>query len=261
MTKTFSILTLALALPLLAPTAAQACWSADCPTHEEMAAMVAPQSNRVIDIAAAPPVIARVPMILAVLPETGSCFVEPLAPPAPCPRVQLPDGSMQDALIFGFHRAGPLSIEVDQLTFDWSRGNLLRPFTPTFEYTGEAEHEVWSREEWGPCDMDACTPRRSSPTHPAFAIPRPEEIARDFIVVEVVSDEGLCASFAMPEGQVYPCHEVRLPDGEVIPLDLGAHARFPVAPVLYFQRIIHAAAHPLFDYDRYTFIAYEWPEE
>ncbi|MBY4892613.1 hypothetical protein KUL25_07525 [Rhodobacteraceae bacterium N5(2021)] len=33
MTKTFSILTLALALPLLAPTAAQACFAADCPGY------------------------------------------------------------------------------------------------------------------------------------------------------------------------------------------------------------------------------------
>ncbi|OAN71936.1 hypothetical protein A8B78_19635 [Jannaschia sp. EhC01] len=75
----------------------------------------------------------------------------------------------------------------------------------------------------------------------------------------MISDQGVCASFAMPEGQVFPCHEVRLPGGEVIALDIGPHERFPIGSMLYFQRVTHAAPHPLFDHDRYDFYAHRRP--
>ncbi|OAN71937.1 hypothetical protein A8B78_19640 [Jannaschia sp. EhC01] len=122
----------------------------------------------------APPVIAREAMILQVLPETGACMIHPLSPSAPCPRVRLPDGSVRDVQIDGFHRAGPLSIEVDRLTYDWSQQTASHPYTPAFEYTGEVAYEIWIREEWGPCDNDACAIPEPAPLHPAYAIPVPK---------------------------------------------------------------------------------------
>ncbi|MEJ6389096.1 hypothetical protein [Gymnodinialimonas ulvae] len=208
-----------------------------------------------------PPVIGRERLIVEVLPQTGVCMHLLVNFGDPCPIIRLPDGTERAAMIVGFHRAGPLTIEVDRLTYDYEGWTYRDYAPPAFEYVGSTEYRQWSREEWGPCPQDLCTLPPARPVHPVYTIPYPEQVQREFIDVELVSDQGVCIAHSLPENEEFDCHEVRLPEGEVIALDIGPHRRFPIGSMLYMERITYAAPHPLFDHDRFEFLPYARPGE
>ena len=205
-----------------------------------------------------PQITGRERLVVEVLPGTGVCHGGGLDFIGfPCPILRLPDGTERSARVINFSRPGPLTIEVDRLSYDhWGGGDAIPIF---FEYVGETEYRIWSPEEWADCPDGRCTPPPPRPVHPAYSIPYPEVVSRDFIDVELVSDQGVCVYLTLPEDVEFDCHEVRLPNGEIIALDIGPHERFGIGSRLYMGRITYASAHPLFDYDRFEFIAYARP--
>ncbi len=103
-----------------------------------------------------PPVIGRERMVIEVLPQTGVCLHIVPNSGDPCPFIRLPDGTEQSARIAGFHRAGPLTIEVDRLTYDYDGWTYQDHIPPGFQYVGRTLYRHWAREEWGPCPRNLC---------------------------------------------------------------------------------------------------------
>lgn len=115
MTKTFSALSLALGLPLLAPSAAQACWSADCPVSLQQTAGWQEFLPDVFNPHPSSELISRTRMEVFVTDErtqcyrgwsSGECFV-----------VLRADGTREGMVIGNYTHSGPTLVTVERIEY------------------------------------------------------------------------------------------------------------------------------------------------
>lgn len=200
-----------------------------------------------------PPVVRRDRETIEILEETGVCW-QPLSQYGnPCPMVRFPYGDVRPAMIIGFHRNGPLTIEVDRLTYNFSNWLWQDYSPPVLEYVGDAEYAEFSREDWPPCPDNACDVPPRPEVHPVFSIPMPNALVNEDIEAVVLNRDGICITYTLPKPLNIPCHEVELPGGEIVSLNVGRLAGIALPRRVDMQRITFDGEHPLLDYGLWNF--------